>query len=149
VYIHLGRNDISTISPGRGAGISNESGIAAGGGEERERSGTGAALTPKRRVQRRNAAVDRRARIALKESRSDRVVTQPRDQQLFELAAAAARDAIEIVRSIQGGEGFILDYLEYPHLSSFDSGFPHSPHTRPRKCLGRYPLRRSSRKAGL
>jgi len=44
---------------------------------------------------------------------------------MFELASSAARDAIEIIRSIQDGGGFILDYTEYPHLSWFDSGFPH------------------------
>lgn len=49
----------------------------------------------------------------------------PRDSRLFELASAAARDAIQIVRSIQNGEGFILGYTEYPGLSWFDSGFPH------------------------
>ena len=49
----------------------------------------------------------------------------PRDPRLFALTAAAARDAIEVVRSIQGGDGFILNYLEYPHLSWFDSGLPH------------------------
>ena len=57
--------------------------------------------------------------------RSHTPTDKPRDSRLFELASAAARDAIEIVRSIQNGEGFILDYTEYPHLSSFDSGFPH------------------------
>lgn len=53
------------------------------------------------------------------------MIDGPRDPRLFALTAAAARDAIELVRAIMRGDGFILDYLEYPHLSWFDSGFPH------------------------
>jgi hypothetical protein len=49
----------------------------------------------------------------------------PRDPQLFALTVAAARDAIEVVRAIQGGDGFVLDYAEFPDLSWFESGFPH------------------------
>ncbi len=50
---------------------------------------------------------------------------QPRDPQLFVLTAAAAREAIGVVRAVLDGEGHVLGYSEYPHLSWFDSGFPH------------------------
>jgi hypothetical protein len=49
----------------------------------------------------------------------------PRDTTLYALTATAAREAIEIVRKILSGRGFVLDYLEFPRLSWFDSGFPH------------------------
>lgn len=65
------------------------------------------------------------ARITNRRSAAETPTDEPRDRRLFELASAAARDAIEIVRSVQNGDGFILDYTEYPHLSWFDSGFPH------------------------
>jgi hypothetical protein len=53
------------------------------------------------------------------------IADAPRDKELFAHVTAATREAIATVRSIQDGAGFILDYHEYPHLSWFDSGFPH------------------------
>lgn len=53
------------------------------------------------------------------------MIDQPRDPQLFALTGAAAREAIGVVRAVLDGEGHVLGYSEYPHLSWFDSGFPH------------------------
>lgn len=53
------------------------------------------------------------------------MIDRPRDSQLFALTVAAAREAIEVVRAVLNGEGYVLGYSDYPHLSWFDSGFPH------------------------